>query len=485
MTSPSQKPPDDTGRKSRSASSPARTHKPRGAGAARDDGEGLAARRLAFTVIGEVLRSRRPLDDAFPQALAAMKADIPQRDAALARAICIVAFRRMGTIRAALAARMTGKSAKGQLRDLLTVIAAQILFLDVPDHAAVATGVALARSHPDLKHCARLVNALGRRIARERESILAEAGPLDDLPEWLHARWLSRWGEAECIAMAGVLRREAPLDLTLRDDQDGPACALWAERLDARILPTGSLRLADRRAVETLPGYDDGAWLVQDAAAAIPARLLAVGPGERVADLCAAPGGKTVQLAARGADVLAVDRSQKRLTRVAENLARLRLTARLRAADVLALEDDLRFDAILLDAPCSATGTLRRNPDVAWTKTPEDIAKLADLQRRLIDKAVGLLAPGGRLVYCTCSLEPEEGEAQARYLLERHGDMQRIAITPDELAASDPAEDLAGLIDAQGDFRALPHRGGSGLVEGLDGFFAARFRKLPAANDPA
>jgi len=485
MTLPPQTPPDDTGRKPRSASSPGKTHKPRGAGAARDDGEGLAARRLAFTVIGEVLRSRRPFDDAFAQALAAMKAEIPQRDAALARAICIVAFRRMGTIRTALAARMTGKPAKGQLRDLLTVIAAQILFLDVPDHAAVATGVGLARAHPDLKHYAKLVNALGRRIAREREAILAEAGPLDDLPEWLHARWLSRWGEAECIAMAGVLRQEAPLDLTLRDDQDGPARALWAERLDARILPTGSLRLADRRAVETLPGYDDGAWLVQDAAAAIPARLLAVGPGERVVDLCAAPGGKTVQLAARGADVLAVDRSQKRLTRVAENLARLRLTAQLRAADVLALEDDLRFDAILLDAPCSATGTLRRNPDVAWTKTPEDIAKLVDLQRRLIDKAVRLLAPGGRLVYCTCSLEPEEGEAQARDLLERHADMQRIAITPGELAVSGSAADLAGLIDAQGDFRALPHRGGSGLVEGLDGFFAARFRKLPGTNDPA
>lgn len=446
---------------------------------AKADTEGLAARRLALDVVSEVLRSRRPLDDVFTQSLAQAKPALPARDAALARAICVVAFRRLGTIRIALGQRMTGRPAKGRLRDLLTVIAAQILFLDVPDHAAVATGVALARADSDLMHYAKLVNALGRRLAREREAILADAGPLDDLPDWLRKRWLSHRGEADCIAMAAVLRREAPLDLTLRDDDDAAARELWASRLEARVLPTGSLRLADRRAVETLPGYDEGAWLVQDAAAAIPARLLGVEPGERVADLCAAPGGKTAQLAARNAQVLAVDRSAKRLERVSENLARLRLGAELRAADVLALEEELLFDAILLDAPCSATGTLRRHPDVAWTKTPDDIVKLADLQRRLIDKAVSMLAPGGRLVYCTCSLEPDEGEAQARYLLKRHPEMMRLAITADELAVAGPAGDLAGLIDAQGDFRALPHRGGPGLIEGLDGFFAARFRKSP------
>ncbi len=451
-------------------------------GSRRDDAgtEGLAARRLALAAISEVLRSRRPLDDAFPRALAEMKDGLPARDAALARAICVTAFRRLGTIRTALASRMTGRPAKGRLRDLLTVIAAQILFLDVPDHAAVASGVDLARSDSDLKHYAKLVNALGRRLAREREDILADAGPLDDLPEWLRTRWLSHWGEAQTVAMAGVLRREAPLDLTLRDFDDADARTQWATRLDARVLPTGSLRLADRRAVETLPGYEDGAWFVQDAAAAIPARLLGIEPGMRVADLCAAPGGKTAQLAAGGAQVFAVDRSAKRLERVSDNLARLRLSAELHAADVLELEDDLRFDAILLDAPCSATGTLRRNPDVAWTKTADDIAKLADLQRRLIDRAVAMLAPGGRLVYCTCSLEPEEGEAQARYLLKRYPEMARLPITAGELAVAGPAEDLAGLVDAQGDFRALPHRGGPGLAEGLDGFFAARFRKARA-----
>lgn len=447
----------------------------------RADGEGLGARRLAFAVISEVLRSRKPLDDVFARALAQTKPALAPRDAALARAICVTAFRRLGTIRAALSARMTGRPAKGQLRDLLTVIAAQVLFLDVPDHAAVATGVEVARAHPDLKHYAKLVNALGRRLAREREEILAKAGPLDDLPEWLRSRWSAHLGEEACIALAAMLRREAPLDLTLRDEADAAARAEWAGKLEARVLPTGSLRLSDRRAVETLPGYDDGAWFVQDAAAAIPARLLAIRPGERVADLCAAPGGKTAQLAARGGRVLAVDRSEKRLERVSENLQRLRLDAQIRAADVLALEDDLRFDAILLDAPCSATGTMRRHPDVAWTKTAEDVAKLADLQSRLIDKAISLLAPGGRLVYCTCSLEPEEGEMQARALLKRHPAMERLPVAPEELAIADAAAEektgLAGLIDAQGDFRALPHRGGPGFAEGLDGFFAARFRK--------
>jgi 16S rRNA (cytosine967-C5)-methyltransferase len=448
---------------------------------ARADGEGLGARRLAFLVISEVLRSRKPLDDVFARALSQTKPVLAPRDAALARAICVTAFRRLGTIRAALSARMTGRPAKGQLRDLLTVIAAQVLFLDVPDHAAVATGVEVSRAHPDLKHYAKLVNALGRRLAREREEILAQAGPLDDIPEWLRTRWSEHFGEEETIALAAMLRREAPLDLTLRDESDAGARVQWAEKLDARVLPTGSLRLADRRAVETLPGYSEGAWLVQDAAAAIPARLLAIRPDERVADLCAAPGGKTAQLAARGGRVLAVDRSEKRLERVSENLQRLRLDAEIRAADVLALEDDLRFDAILLDAPCSATGTMRRHPDVAWTKTLEDVAKLADLQRRLIDKAIGLLAPGGRLVYCTCSLEPEEGEMQARALLKRHPGMERMPITPQDIAitgaTTEDSAGLAGLIDAHGDFRALPHRGGPGLAEGLDGFFAARFVK--------
>jgi len=445
----------------------ARKRRPAGSG---KPPEGVAARRLALTVIERVLRTKRPLDEIFAEEAAS--AGLPSRDAALARAITVVSFRRRGSIRAALVKRMREAPKDARIGILIEIIAAQILYLDVPDHAAVASAVALARGDRALTHFAGLVNALGRRLAGDRTAIEAETGPLEDLPDWLAERWIAAYGRNETEAMAAIHRREAPLDLTLRDPAPGDAVLTeWAGRLDARVLPTGSLRLGDRRAVQDLPGYEDGAWFVQDAAAAVPARLLAARAGERVADLCAAPGGKTVQLAATDAEVMAVDRSARRLERVRENLDRLGLDATLHAGDVLALDDGLRFDAILLDAPCSATGTLRRHPDVAWIKTPQDIAKLAGLQRRLIDKAVSLLNPGGRLVYCTCSLEPEEGEEQAAYLLATHPSMHRLPVSPDEIG------DLDGLLTPQGDFRALPHRGGTAMPEGLDGFFAARFHK--------
>ncbi len=435
--------------------------------------EGVAARQLALAVIDRVLRTKRPLDEIFAEEAAG--AGLEQRDAALARAIAVVAFRRRGSISAALSKRMREAPRDARIARLIEIMAAQILYLDIPDHAAVATAVALARGDRALTHFAGLVNALGRRLAGDRAAIEAETGPLEDLPGWLADRWIAAYGLAETRALAAMHRREAALDLSLRDPAPGDAVRHeWATRLGARLLPTGSLRVTDRRPVQDLPGYDEGAWFVQDAAAAIPARLLATWPGERVADLCAAPGGKTVQLAATGAEIMAVDRSARRLERVRENLDRLGLDAALHAGDVLALDDDQRFDAILLDAPCSATGTLRRHPDVAWIKTPQDIAKLAGLQRRLIDKAVALLKPGGRLVYCTCSLEPEEGEEQAVYLLATHPAMRRLPVAPEEIGG------LALLINPQGDFRALPHRGGDAMPEGLDGFFAARFHKAKA-----
>jgi 16S rRNA (cytosine967-C5)-methyltransferase len=231
------------------------------------------------------------------------------------------------------------------------------------------------------------------------------------------------------------------------------------------------VRLVERGPIRALPGYAEGAWWVQDAAAALPARLLAARPGERVADLCAAPGGKTAQLAAAGAQVLAVDRSEPRLKRLAENMARLNLAVETRAADALALDAE-PFDAVLLDAPCSATGTIRRHPDVPWVKGEEDIEKLAALQARLLDKAAALTKPGGRLVYCTCSLEPEEGEHQAMAFLARHAAFERVPARPEELPG------LAEAITPEGDVRTLPHHGGPALgAAGLDGFFIARFRR--------
>jgi 16S rRNA (cytosine967-C5)-methyltransferase len=234
-------------------------------------------------------------------------------------------------------------------------------------------------------------------------------------------------------------------------------------------LSTGSVRLLDRTPVRDLPGYAEGVWWVQDAAASLPARLLEARAGERVADLCAAPGGKAAQLALTGAQVLAVDRSPRRLKRLADNMARLRLPVEAREADVLDLDEE-PFDAVLLDAPCTATGTIRRHPDVAWSRRAGDLDALAELQRRLLDKAAALTRPGGRLVYCTCSIEPEEGERQVEAFLGRNGDFARSAVRPEEVGG------LAEAVTAAGDLRTLPFHLSDAPEgrTGLDGFFAAR-----------
>jgi 16S rRNA (cytosine967-C5)-methyltransferase len=424
--------------------------------------DGIEARRLAWTAVGEGLKRRAPLDDVFDERAAA--ADLDPRDAALAKAIAVVSFRRLGTIRRALAERLDkGPPKDRRLHDLLAIGAAQILFLDVPDHAAVDTAVRIAGADKSLKPLSGLVNAVLRRVARERDAILRRDDPWSDTPDWLRERWTAHYGTG-AVLIAEAHRSSASVDLTAKADP-----AAWAERLGGLLLPTGSIRLLDRTAIRDLPGFEEGAWWVQDAAAALPARLLGPQRGERIADFCAAPGGKTAQLAAAGADVTAVDRSAKRLERLRENLRRLGLRAETRVADAASL-DEPPFDAILLDAPCSATGTIRRHPDAAWIKGPEDLVKLADLQSRLLDAAARLLRPGGRLVYCTCSLEPEEGERQAEAFLTRHATFERVPVAADEVGVPD-------LVTASGDLRTLP----SHLPlpdrarSGLDGFFAARF----------
>lgn len=428
---------------------------------------GMASRRLAWTVTTELLRRSAGLDETWDPF--ARAASLPPRDEALARAIVTVTLRRLGTLRRAVAERLAKSSPDERLTALLLGAAAQILFMDVPDHAAVDTAVALARSDRRLERYAGLANAVLRRVGRERDDILASIDSLgDDTPDWLRERWIATYGEATARAIADAHGREAGLDVTVRDDAPG-----WAEKLGGRVLPTGSVRLDNRERVRDLPGYGEGRWWIQDAAAAIPATLLRTGPGQRVIDLCAAPGGKTAQLAAAGAAVVAVDRSDKRLKRLRENLERLGLSAEIRVADALSLPDDA-FDAVLLDAPCSSTGTIRRHPDVAWTKRPEDVTKLADLQARLLDKAAALTKPGGLLVYCTCSLEREEGEDQAANFLARHPDFSREAIEAAEIGG------LAHLLTPEGDLRTRPcDRLGAtdDAPAGLDGFFAARFRR--------
>jgi 16S rRNA (cytosine967-C5)-methyltransferase len=429
-----------------------------------DEPAGLPARRLAWSAVDEVFRSGRALDEVFDRA--ARAAGLEHRDEALARAIAVVTFRRFGTIRQALLDRMArGLPKDKRALSLLATAAAQVLFLDVPDHAAVDITVRLTRSERPIEHFAGLANAILRRIAREREEILAGADPLDtDTPDWLAGRWRAHYGEETAGAIAAAHRQGGAIDLSVKADPAG-----WAERLGGVLLATGTVRLTERISVRELAGFDEGAWWVQDAAAAIPARLLGPKPGERVADLCAAPGGKTAQLAAAGAEVVAVDRSAQRLECLAENMARLKLSVEAKAVDALMLEAE-PFDAVLLDAPCSATGTIRRHPDVPWIKGEDDLRKLADLQTRLLDKAADLTRPGGRLVFCTCSLEPEEGERQVAAFLARRPEFRRARITPEE------APGLAEAVTPDGDLRTLPCHGGDALgAAGIDGFFIARF----------
>ncbi|WP_132254809.1 RsmB/NOP family class I SAM-dependent RNA methyltransferase [Methylobacterium segetis] len=435
---------------------------------------GLAARRVAQAAVADLLGKGRAqaLEDVLAQG--ARSAGLDAADAGLARAIATATFRRLGLLERALAARMAQGLPRNDPRlvALLATGAAQILDLNVPDHAAVDLSVRLAKAESGLQHLGGLVNAVLRRIVRERAAILAEpVEPLaDNTPDWLARRWRATYGDEQAARIAAAHLRGAAVDLTVRGDP-----ASWAERLGAIVLPTGSLRLRDVRVpVADLPGYEEGAWWVQDAAAAIPARLVGAAPGEAVADLCAAPGGKTAQLASAGARVTAVDRSPARLERLHRNLARLGLEAEVVASDALAWPEEARFDAVLLDAPCSATGTIRRHPDVAWTKGEPDLARLTALQTRLLDKAATLVRPGGRLVYCTCSLEAEEGEAQVAAFLARHPAYERVPVRAEEVGG------CPELIDGQGDLRTLPAHLGGGSPEGLggmDGFFASRLRR--------
>ncbi|MET0367086.1 MAG: RsmB/NOP family class I SAM-dependent RNA methyltransferase [Methylobacterium sp.] len=425
------------------------------------DAAGLGARRAAALAVADLIGQERPpaLDEALAAALRAER--LESGDAALARAIALATFRRLGQIRRVLADRLDKGLPVGKPRlfSLLATGTAQILDLAVPDHAAVDLAVRLAKADHRTAGFAGMVNAVLRRVAREREAILAATEPLrDNTPDWLARRWVSAYGPERAAEIARAHLSSAPIDLTLRNEGEGQA---WAERLGATLLPTGSLRMPpDGAAIPDLPGFGEAAWWVQDAAAAIPARLLGVGEGERVLDLCAAPGGKTMQLASRGATVTALDRSAPRLERLRDNLARLGLTAEIAVGDATAYQAE-PFDAVLLDAPCSATGTIRRHPDVAWTKDESDIVRLAQLQTRLLDRAATLVRPGGRLVYCTCSLERAEGEAQIAAFLARNTRFARVPLRPEEVGGR------ADLIDGEGDLRTLPS-------QGLDGFFAGR-----------
>ena len=429
---------------------------------------GLAARRVAIQAFEEVLGKGQPFEEVFDRLAFAL----PANDRGLAHRIGITSLRRLGHLRLIVAQRIERPLPDGltRLQSCLITGAAQILFMDVPDHAAVDCAVQLVQADSRTKGFAGLCNAVLRSIAREREAVLAGLDPLANLPDWLARRWTRAYGEGTARLMAEASLDDGTLDLTVKSDPEG-----WAARLGAVVLPTGSLRLTDHGAIPALEGYEEGAWWVQDAAARIPVMLFGDLAGKAVADFCAAPGGKTAQLALAGAQVTAFDRSATRLRRLEVNLQRLRLKADIVMADTTSLDAryDGAFDAILLDAPCSSTGTLRGHPDIAWLKSEADIASLAKLQSRLLDRAADCLKPGGELVYSTCSLEPEEGEEQIAALLEKRDDLVvDLATLKVQSALSEFTAGNFGL-------RILPSNWHNREVRagGIDGFFVTRLVK--------
>jgi 16S rRNA (cytosine967-C5)-methyltransferase len=416
-----------------------------------------------------VLGRERPLDEAIDDNTTMAKLSL--RDRAFARLLVATVLRRLGQIDALIAACLASPlpPRAAPVHDMLRLGIAQLLFLHTPPHAAVATSVDLAQSRGFPAHKG-LVNAVLRRLSIEGpERTATQDAPALNTPAWLWRSWTSHYGEDVTRAIATAHLREAPLDLTLRAN-----AADWRESLAATCLPTGTVRRPGGGAVATLPGYAEGAWWVQDAAAALPVRLFGNVAGLHVVDLCAAPGGKTAQLADAGAFVTAVDRSSRRLERLAANLKRLSLPAASIAADALTWRPEEPADAVLLDAPCSATGAIRRHPDVPHLKRPGDIARLATIQDKLLHAAVDMVRPGGTLVYCTCSLEPEEGPQRIDALLRSGAPVARQPICPGEMDM--PGEWLTG----DGDLRTLPFHFAE--YDGIDGFYGARLVRLPAAS---
>lgn len=382
------------------------------------------------------------------------------RDRAFLKLLVMTALRHWGEAGAAVA-RFLDRPLPRKARTtnlILNLAAVQLYWLDTPAHAAIDTAVRLAKAHSAARHFAGLVNAVLRRLTEA-----PRPGPSAVLPAWLMARWKADYGADTAAAIATASLAEAAIDVTARAEP-----ATWAERLGGKLLPTGSIRLAaGSGAIEALPGFATGAWWVQDAAAALPARLLGDVAGLDVIDLCAAPGGKTLQLSAAGARVTAVDSSEARLARLRGNLKRTGLAAEIVTADVLAYDPGRAVDAVLLDAPCSATGTIRRHPELPWIRTPEQFAPLPAIQRDMLERAARFLKPGGRLVYCVCSLEKDEGETQIDAFLTRNGGFLLAPIEAGEAGIPAP------MIDAAGRFRTLPQMA-IGESSGLDGFFAAR-----------
>lgn len=434
-----------------------------------DTVEMLSARKAAFEAIEKVLVQKQPLDSTLEKLQSFIS--LPSRDKAFARMLIATTLRRLGQIDDLIARceeRPGSVSTNTGLQNVLRLGIAQILFMNVPDHASVDTSVRLAET-ARLDRQKGFVNGMLRNIARNGAELLSKQDPARlNTPDWLLKIWIEEYGLKTAAEIATANLVEAPLDITVKDKSE---LNYWGSTLQASSFATGTLRRPSGGNVTALSGFDDGMWWVQDASAAIPAQLFGDVKGKTVVDLCAAPGGKTAQLASMGAHIIAVDRSAQRMKRLNQNLERLRLQDKVETfiADAAQWRPKVAPDMILLDAPCSATGTIRRHPDVLHLKSPQDISSLIEVQKRILRNAFDILAPGGILIYCTCSLQQSEGEHQVLEFIQNEPNALRLAISPDEIGKLDE------LITEHGDIRVLPFmQAASG---GMDGFYIARLKK--------
>lgn len=425
----------------------------------------IKSREISFLAIKKILDGGNTIEDA----MASYSGVISPEDRGFIRFLLATTVRRLGQLDKIINHCTKTKLGNTQMavRHVLRLGITQLLFMDVPAYAAVDTSVTLVQGKvpKKLRYLKNTVNAVLRKIDRERDMLLKKFGNTRlNFPPWLLKSWDDRYGQATVKSILDTTLREAPLDISLKSELDLDE---WAATLGGEKLESGAIRLHKPGKIVELPGYDDGCWWVQDAAARLPAQFLGAKKGDRVLDLCAAPGGKAAQSASIGALVTAVDFSESRLSILHQNMARLKLNADVVTSDVLLYNPKNGFDFIILDAPCSSTGTIRRHPEILYSRSSEDVEKLAILQGKLLDHAVTLLNKGGTMIYCVCSMEKEEGPDQIKALLERQGSLKRKEILKSELSGFDQA------ILENGDVQTLPHY----IDGGMDGFFISRLQK--------
>lgn len=417
-----------------------------------------AARRLAQVLKGEPFQAFTASELADP------------RERAMANRLVTIALRRHGHLDIALGELMPRglPPRSGLLEPALRCGLGELLFAEgAAAHSAIHLAVEIVKGDRRASRYSGLANGVLRAAQRSADR-WGRLDPLDLFPAWLRARWTAQYGEEMLLRFADALLAGPALDITLREPDAGLAEAHGAQKVMGN-----TVRVLDRdRPVEALPGFAEGRWWVQDAAAALPARLLDPHPGDKVLDMCAAPGGKTMQLIASGAEVTALDSDSHRVERLRANLGRVGMTANVVVADAADYRPDRLFDRVLLDAPCSATGTFRRHPEVIWQRKPGDAAGRAELQRKLLANAAGCLKPGGIMVFCTCSLEPEEGESIAAWASSNVAEIEPIAFEIKQL------QGLEGALTREGFLRTHPGLAAPGPFGGtLDGFFAAAFQR--------